>query len=134
MLKKFLALALAGILTQAFGVAPAFAGTQGGKESQSVEQQVRGKIARAGIGEKARVTVWLKDGTKIKGYVSQVEESNFVVRDRKTDAATTVLFNDVAKVDNNRGHSTARNVAIGVAVGAGTFLVILLAAFASLDD
>ena len=133
MLKKFVTLVLAGLLTQTFGAGPVFAGVRADKEPQSVEQ-IKIKVARAGTGEKARVTVRLKDGTKLKGYVSQAEENNFVVRDRKTDAATTVRYEDVAKVDINRGHSTARNVTIGVAIGAGAFLLILLAAFASLDD
>ena len=43
-------------------------------------------------------------------------------------------YNDVTKLDINRGHSTARNTAIGVAIGAGAVLTTLAILIASLDD
>ncbi|HJR08051.1 MAG TPA: hypothetical protein VJ842_12385 [Pyrinomonadaceae bacterium] len=91
------------------------------------------KVARLGVGERARVTVKFKDGTKLKGYVSQVKDEEFIVRDRKTDVPSVVLYRDVARVESNRGHSTARNVAIGTAVGVGSVLTVLFILIASLD-
>ena len=55
------------------------------------------------------------------------------LRDRKTDAPTTIRYGDVAKVESNKGHSTARNLGIGIGIGAGAFLAILLIAIAHLD-
>lgn len=94
---------------------------------------VRAKVAKLGIGEKAKATVILKDGTKKKGYIAQAGDDDFVLRDRKTDAPTTIRYSDVAKVESNKGHSTARNLAIGIGIGAGAFLAILLIAIANLD-
>ena len=96
--------------------------------------KVKAKVAKIGVGEKAKATVFLKDGTKKKGYIGQAGDNNFVIRDRKTDAPTTINYSDVTKVESNRGHSTARNLAIGIGIGAGAFLAILLVAIASLDD
>jgi hypothetical protein len=96
-------------------------------------ESVRIKIERLGVGENAKATIRLKTGGKIKGYVSQAGEENFVLRDRKTDAPTTIRYADVLKVEENKGHSTARNVGIGVAVGVGAVLAVVGLLIASLD-
>ena len=96
-------------------------------------EQAKTKIARAGTGEKAKVTVWTRDGKKYKSYVTRTSENDFTVRDRKTDAETIIAYTDVNKIDLNRGHSTARNIGIGVGAGVGGLLVILGIAIASLD-
>jgi hypothetical protein len=95
--------------------------------------KVKAKVAKIGIGEKAKATVILKDGTKKKGYIAQAGNDDFVLRDRKTDAPTTLSYSDISKVESNKGHSTARNLAIGIGIGAGAFLAILLISIAHLD-
>lgn len=135
MKRKYLVVALVALLLQSFIGIPAVlaAKTQAENEAQLMET-VKVKVARLGVGDKARVTVKFKDGTKLKGYISQAKDSEFIVRDRKTDAPTVVPYRDVARVDSNRGHSTARNIAIGTAVGVGSVLVVLGVLIASLDD
>ena len=96
-------------------------------------EKVKAKVAKLGVGEKAKATVILKDGTKRKGYIGQAGGDDFVLRDRKTDSPTTIRYNDVAKVESNRGHSTARNIAIGVGIGVGAFLAIIAISLAHLD-
>ena len=95
--------------------------------------KVKAKVAKLGGGEKAKATVILKDGTKKKGYIGQAGGDDFVLRDRKTDSPTTIRYSDVTKVESNKGHSTARNLAIGIGIGAGAFLAIIAIVFASLD-
>jgi hypothetical protein len=94
---------------------------------------VKAKVAKLGTGEKAKATVILKDGTKIKGYIGQAGSDDFVLRDRKTDSPTTIRYSDVSKVESNKGHSTARNLGLGIGIGAGAFLAILLIAISHLD-
>jgi hypothetical protein len=96
-------------------------------------EEVKVKVARLGTGSKARATVWTSSGTKVKGYVSQAGENDFVMRDRKTDAPTTISYADVVKFDRNQGHSTAKWVTIGAVAGVGTFIIILFATIAHLD-
>ena len=137
MKRKYLAFALVALLLQSFaGLTAAAAAvaskTQAERDAQTSEQ-VKVKVERLGVGERARATVKFKDGTKLKGYISQVKDDEFIVRDRKTDAPTVVLYRDVARVDSNRGHSTARNVAIGTAVGVGSVLTVLAVLISSLD-
>jgi len=96
-------------------------------------EKVRIKVAKLGVGEKAKATVILRDGKKTKGYIAQAGNDDFVLRDRKTDSPTTIRYSDVAKVDSNKGHSTARNIAIGVGIGVGAFLAIIAITLAHLD-
>lgn len=130
-MKTCLTSLLAGVLFVASISMPA-AAQQSNAEPILVDK-VKAKIAKLGVGEKAKATVFLKDGTKIKGYIGQAGSDDFVLRDRKTDAPTTIRYSEVAKVDNNRGHSTARNLGIGIGIGAGAFLAILLISIAHLD-
>ena len=100
--------------------------------AQTVEA-IKIKIAKLGVGEKAKATVILKDGTKSKGYIAQAGDDDFVLRDRKSDAPATIRYVDVLKVESNKGHSTARNLGLGIAIGAGAFLAIVLISIAHLD-
>lgn len=133
MIRKLLACALVVLVAQTQLALPALAAPKAGKGLQT-PADVKLKLDRAGVGEKARVTVWTKAGTKVKGYVSERREGEFVVRDRKTEAPTIIAYDDVTKLDINRGHSTARNVTIGVAVGVGAVLITLAALIAAWDD
>ena len=130
MLKTLLSLLVTAVLLLA--AVPSARANQTGSQSPTVET-VKSRIARLGIGAKAKATVKLKNGTKVKGYVAQAGEDDFVIRNRKTDAPTTISYADVLKVDDNKGHSTARNVAIGVAVGVGATILAIFAIVANLD-
>jgi hypothetical protein len=132
MFKTLLSLVLVGLLVHGASAAPLLA-AHSKAEAQAVEK-VKQKVAKIGTGAKARVTVRKKDGAKVKGFISDAGADDFTVRDRDTGQPTTILYADVAKVDDNRGHSTVKNVLIGVGIGAGALLGILLIVFASLND
>lgn len=131
-MKTYLTCLLASVILLASVSLPVVA-QQGDVQATTVEK-VKIKIAKLGVGAKAKATVILKDGTKTKGYIAQAGNDDFVLRDRKTDAPTTIRYTDVAKVESNRGHSTARNIAIGVTVGVGAVLAVLGILIAGLDD
>jgi len=129
---KYLAFILAVVLSQALGAGVVCAQTNTDNGAQAIEQS-KSKVARMGTGEKARVTVRLKNGQKLKGYIAQAQENSFVLRDRKTDAPTEIAYSDVAKVESNRGHSTARNLGIGIGAGAGAVLLVIAIILTHLD-
>ena len=133
MIRKLLACALVVLVAQTQLAPPALAATRAGKNLQT-PADVKLKLDRAGLGEKARVTVWTKAGVKTKGYVSERRETEFVVRSRKDDTPTIIAYDDVNKIDINRGHSTARNVTLGVVIGVGTFLTLIAIAVAKSGD
>ena len=130
-MKKYLTLSFAGMVLLLNLCLPV-AAQQDNTQRTSLEK-VKAKVAKLGVGDKAKATVILKDKTKVKGYIAQAGTDDFVVRDRKTDAPTTIQYTDVLKVESNKGHSTARNLAIGIGIGAGAFLAILLISIAHLD-
>ncbi len=124
MLKKYLSIVLALLLANVLFAVSA--------QAQTVEQ-MKLKVARLGVGEKARAIVQLKDGTKIKGYISEARDSEFVIRDRQTDTPRIISYQDVVKAEKSGGHSTARNIAIGVGIGVGAVLAVLAAIIVHLD-
>jgi len=129
MLKTYLSFLVAGLLFLS-AVSQDAAAQQ---DKQPLTEQIKIKIAKLGIGEKAKATITMKDGTKTKGYVSRAGDDDFVMRDRKTDAARTIRYADVLKAESNRGHSTARNIAIGVGIGVGAFLAAIAIILTHLD-
>jgi len=66
----------------------------------------------------------------IPGYLYSAGDEDFVIRDRKTDASTTIRYADVKSVDDNRGHSIARNVLIVVGIGAAVAIAAVFGAIA----
>ena len=100
-------------------------------QAQTSIDKAKSNVAKLGVGSKARATIKLNDGTKVKGYVYSAGDEDFVIRDRKTDAPTTVRYSEVKSVDDNRGHSTARNVLIIVGVGAAITVAAIFGAIAA---
>ena len=129
MLKTYVSFLVAGLLF--LSAVSQHAAAQ--QDKQPLTEQIKIKIAKLGIGEKAKATITMKDGTKTKGYVSRAGDDDFVMRDRKTDAATTIRYADVLKAESHRGHSTARNIAIGVGIGVGAFLAAIAIIITHLD-
>jgi len=98
-------------------------------KQMSTSDQIKLKVAKVGVGEKARATITTKDGTKTEGYVYRAGDEDFEMRNRKTGAPTTIRYADVARVERHQGHSIAKIVLISV--GAGT-AIVLAAVFASI--
>ena len=115
-------------------LAPAARTFGAGQNQPATIEQIKIQIAKLGVGEKARATVTLKNATKTKGYLYSAGDDNFVIRDRKTDAPTTISYADVARVQPDKGHSKAKHLALGIGIGVGAFLGILLIAFSRLND
>ncbi len=49
--------------------------------------KVKAEIAKLGTGSDARVKIKLKDGTKIKGYIMEAGENQFVVMNSKNGSS-----------------------------------------------
>jgi len=114
MFERVLCLVLVGFLLSVAGVRPAYAGSKEEKETRLAEKVKEG-ISKIGTGAAAHVEVKLRDKTKLKGYVSEVNEDSFVIADEKTNATSTVAYSQVQQVKGNN-LSTAAKIAIGVGV------------------
>jgi hypothetical protein len=99
-------------------------------QTQKDLEQVKKNVAKLGVGSKAKVTITLHNDTKVKGYVYRAGDEDFVVRDRKTDAPTTIRYADVYTVDDNRGHRNAMLALIFVTIGAAVTIAAIYGAIA----
>ncbi len=126
MLKKCLVLLLVVLVFNFAGGRLVFARTQNDK-SAKLTQKIKTKVAKFGTGEKAKVKVELLNQTKIKGYISAIDDDSFTVTDKKTGAATKISYADTKKVMSGNGLSTAAK--IGIAVGIAVPVTIILTLF-----
>jgi hypothetical protein len=122
---------ISGILAVLLWLAPFSQISAATPPQKPATDKVKSEVAKLGVGSKARATIKLNDGTKVKGYVYSAGDDDFVIRDRKTDAPTTVHYADVRSVDDNRGHSTARNILIIVAAGSAITIAAVFGAIAA---
>jgi hypothetical protein len=127
MLKKFVALALIGLLINMCSASPVYAGSKEEKQARFAEQVKEG-VLKFGTGTDARVEVKLRDKTKLKGYVSQAGAESFIVVDAKMGVATTVAYPQVKQIKGNNLSTGGR---IALAVGLAVALLIGVAAIAA---
>lgn len=132
MFRTLLSLVLVVLLMQGLSAAPVIA-AQVNNDAQAIEK-VRAKVAKIGTGDKARVTVKRKDGTKIKGNITQAGADDFTVRDKKTNDTTTISYRDVAKVEDNRGQSDSKNIFTAIALGVGAFVAVIAVVVLAMKD
>jgi hypothetical protein len=105
-------------------VEPASASSKLEKQAK-VTAKVRAGILKLGPGKESRVALKLRDKKVLAGYISEVNDTSFVVSDPKTGTDSTVSYADVTRVKgNNLG--TGAKVAIGVGIGVGITLIVVL--------
>jgi xanthine/uracil permease len=119
--RRYLALVLTGSLFLFF---PGHVLAHPQKDDASTVEKIKTKIARLGVGEKARAQIKLRNGQKIKGYVSKAGDNDFSLTDRKSAQVTTIAYADVASV-TKPGMSKRTKIIIGVTIGVVATAAIL---------
>ena len=116
------------ILTPA---AQSFAAGQKPDNNVAKIEKAKRNVVKLGMGSKAKATITLHDGSKVKGYVYSAGDEDFVIRDRKTDAPTTIKYADVKSVEDDRGHRYAKMAVLFVGIGAAITLAAIFGAIAA---
>lgn len=96
-------------------------------QSDSAPDKVKAAVAKRGTGPHAKVTVKLKDQTRLKGYITNAGNDSFTLSDSKTGQVRTLAYSDVAEVKKQGGMSLPAKIGIGVGAGVlalGLFYVI----------
>ena len=106
------------------------AGQKTANDAAKVEKAKK-NVAKLGVGSKARATITLNDGSKVKGYVYSAGEEDFVMRDHKTDAPTTIKYAEVKSINDDRGHRYAKMAVLFVGIGAAITLAAVFGAIAA---
>jgi hypothetical protein len=124
MFKKNLSVFLAvSLLLSLFAAPSALARTKAEKEA-ALAARVKAGVAKLGAGKDAEISVKLRDKTKLKGYVSRIEEDAFFIADAKTGDETRVSYGDVTQVKGNN-LTTGEIIIIGAAIGIGITLLVI---------
>lgn len=92
--------------------------------------QAKDFIDGLGIGEKARVNVELRDGTKVRGYIRGTDEESFTVTDSYGFRTTTIAYSDVLKVGKGRSELAKLLIFVGVSMGIGVAAIAIAVAAA----
>jgi hypothetical protein len=129
MSKKCLSIVFIGLLVFSANLQIVFAQTVADK----TVEKIKADVTRRGTGEKSKVVVRLKDGTKLKGYISRTGEDSFDLIDSKTRQSTTVSYDKVTKI-KRQGLSTGAKIAIGIGVGAAATIAVLAIVVANVQD
>jgi hypothetical protein len=124
MIKRFLSVALAGLLICTGGVRLTSANSKEDKQAR-LAYRIKEGIARLGTGPEARVKLTLRNKTRLEGYVSETSEEHFVVLNSITGTPMKVAFSDVQQV---KGNNLSKGVKIAITVAALALIAVLLLA------
>ncbi|HEX5734576.1 MAG TPA: hypothetical protein VF131_17205 [Blastocatellia bacterium] len=130
MLKKVTTIAVTLLVALTLtGQREAFASSKAERQARATEK-VKSGILKLGVGEQARVTVKMNNKTKVAGYISEIQNDHFVVKDANSSSTTTIAYASVAQVKGNN-LSTGAKIAIwvGVAVAVAIILYSVRGAF-----
>ncbi len=124
MFRKIISLMLAVLLFSIASVNVAYAKTNEEK-AERLTTKVKAGVGKLGVGKEARVELKLRDKTKMKGYISEAGEDNFVVIDSQTGESNIVSYSSVKQIKGNN-HSLGVKIAIGVAIAAAIVVALLV--------
>ena len=124
MMKKYLSLMFIGLLV----LAPNLQSVSAQLNPDNAAEKVKTDVFRRGAGEKSKVVVKMKDGTKMKGYISQTGENSFDLTNSKTKQTTAVAYRDVTQV-KKQGLSKGAKIAIGVGIAAAITVAVIGVSF-----
>lgn len=110
---------LAVLLMQTVFVHQTFAETK----EEKFTGKVKTEIAKLGTGTDAKIKVKLKDGRKIKGYVMEAGENQFVVMNSKTGQAMPVAYSQVGQA---KGNNLSKGTIIIIGFAALIVLLVVL--------
>ena len=79
------------------------------------------------------VKIRLRNGTEVKGYITQTSDNGFTLSNEKTKTGTEIAYADVQHVEG-RGMSKTKKIAIGVGIGAAVFAAMIAYAFTHFWD
>jgi sRNA-binding regulator protein Hfq len=98
-----------------------------GVRAQSVpaaDPKIKSEVVDRFNKKEVRVKVRLRNGSEVKGRITQANDSGFSLTDEKTGRSTDIAYTDVVNVEG-RGMSKTKKVAIGVGIGVGVLIAVV---------
>ncbi|HVE58673.1 MAG TPA: hypothetical protein VNB22_17705 [Pyrinomonadaceae bacterium] len=122
MFKRYLSIVLVGLLVVGANTSYIFAQTNNNAE------KVKAAVLKRGTSDKKAVRVKMLNGSKLKGYISQIGDDSFTLTYAKTKQQTVIPYRDAERVEG-RGLAGGARVGIIVAAAIGAGLLVLYIAF-----
>ena len=102
----------------------------GQSDAVAGDRRIKAQVNKLGAG--AKVTVILKDGTRVKGSISQILDDSFDVTLEKQTQSSIISYRDVENV-KRRGWSNTAKISLGVGIGIIAVVAVVAALVASAD-
>lgn len=131
-MKKFISLMLIGLILNSVFYVSSASGTVVPNDSikeAKMTAKLKNELTKIGIGKESKVEVKLNDGTKISGYLSELNEEDFVVVDSNDDSKR-IRYGNVRKAKGRYKH---HRFALTTSI-LGAVLGVLLIALSSNSD
>ena len=108
---------------------PAAQAQQQSDQTAKVKAEVVNRLNK----KEEHVKIRLRNGTEVKGYITQTSDNGFTLSNEKTKTGTDIAYADVQHVEG-RGMSKTKKIAIGVGIGAAVFAAMIAYAFTHFWD
>ena len=123
-MRKYVSIILMGLVFSMASAGQTLAQSSSKDEAKALEK-IKAKIAKLGVGEKARAQIKLRNGEKIKGFVSSAGPDDFAFTERDSGKTATVAYADVIEVKGPGGLSKGAKIAIVAGIGAGVVVGLI---------
>ena len=108
---------------------PAVRGQQRPDHASETKAEVERRLSK----KEERVKVKLRNGSHVKGRITQTSDTGFTLTDEKTRSRTDLAYVDVLEVEG-RGMSKTKKTLIGVGIGVALFAAAFAYSFTHIWD
>jgi hypothetical protein len=98
---------------------------QAAQTSANPAQDVAAEIRRIGTGNDALVEITLRDGRKLKGFVIEIRQDEFVVAEQKSGRTSIVEYAQVSRLKHRKVRQLSPGARTALAVGVAAGIVTL---------
>jgi sRNA-binding regulator protein Hfq len=128
-MKRTLTIGCLATLIAVCSFVPAAQAQQQSDQTAKVKAEVVNRLNK----KEEHVKIRLRNGTEVKGYITQTGDNGFTLSNEKTKTGTDIAYADVQHVEG-RGMSKTKKIAIGVGIGAAVFAAMIAYAFTHFWD
>ena len=114
-------------------LAPFGPAVRGQQQSAHRSETTKTEVERRLSKKEERVKVKLRNGSQVKGRITQTSDNGFTLADEKTGSRSDLAYADVLEVEG-RGMSKTKKIAIGVGIGVVAFAGLLAYGFTHIWD
>lgn len=130
-IRKLVSYAVIALLIQTVCAMPIAAAVRRQQDTRSAK--LKTDVARYAE-KQTKVSVTMKDGSKLKGRITQHDDTAFTLTELKSGAARSLAYINVEKVKSAGGLSTLAKIGIGIGIGVGALALTFAVGKATCND